>query len=270
MSIDQRLIPALQEILPVGNTHQRAYLIGGQALRDLATAWSARIGLDLPSVRASEDIDVLLSVGNDADADRALAGVLRDFWSLKPDRPATYCWRRDPSVELELATTYGPHDQPARAVRISMAGTGRILAYRMLPLWLHDLNLIEPCSGDHLRRIGLERLRHTALLISKVLAVDATLTAMAMPAPPGWVTRLDRDLGDILLLTDRRVQPGLWCVASTAKRSVLEEHIGPVLERLIAWAGNPPAMASSRAREQLRMVTDGHALWWRRRHGPGG
>lgn len=260
--IDARVIQALEGIVQAGKTHQRACLIGGQALRDLYEALTVRIGPDIPAVRASQDLDLLLSIGNDQAADRALHAVLDAAWSPKPGKPATYAWRSDPAIELDLATTYGDGDQPARAVKITVAGGGRILAYRMIPAWLHGLNLMEPCHAPALRRIGLERLRHTALLVSKLLAVDACLTALADPKPPAWTDRVDRDLDDVCYLTEQRMWPSLWCAASSAKRAELHLHLDPLLNRIRTWASQPPVPVAAETLGRIRQVIDGLPFWW--------
>ncbi|MBA3845289.1 MAG: nucleotidyl transferase AbiEii/AbiGii toxin family protein [Planctomycetes bacterium] len=263
MIVDDRVVRALEGLIRVGNTHQRACLIGGQALRDLYDALRLRIGDDIPAVRASQDVDLLLSIGSDAESDGALHAVLQASWEPKIGRPATYVWREDRTVELDLATTYAADEPPARAVKISVGGAGRILAYRMIPGWLHDLNLMEPCHGVPLRRIGLERLRHTALLISKLLAVHASLVASALPDPPAWMSRLDRDLEDVLYLTDRRLRPSLWCAACAAKRAELHRHLDPHIADIVAAAERPSDSLTQETRARLRTVVDGLPLWWR-------
>ena len=60
--IDERLVRALAGIIRAGGTHQRACLIGGQALRDLYHALQARLG-EIPAVRTSEDLDLLGHLG---------------------------------------------------------------------------------------------------------------------------------------------------------------------------------------------------------------
>jgi hypothetical protein len=118
---------------------------------------------------------------------------------------------------------------------------------------------MEPCHGLPLRRIGLERFRHTALLVSKLLAAHSSLLAIAQPEPPAWTSRLDRDLEDILYLTERRLQPGLWCAACAAKRSDLRRHLEPVIAHLIASVDLPPRQDT---RTRLRTVVDGLPFWW--------
>jgi hypothetical protein len=160
-------------------------------------------------------------------------------------------------------TTYQTGEQPARAVKISRSGSGRMLAYKMIPAWLFNMNLMEPCHDHALRRIGLERLRHTALVISKILAVEACLKALSDPTPPEWTKRLDRDLQDILYLTDRRLRSGLWCVASTAKRQELSGYLGPILQHLSTCADQRPSWLKPQSLERLHTVVDGLPLWWR-------
>jgi hypothetical protein len=196
--IDDRLVLALAGILEAGGVHQRCCLIGGQALRDLYHALQEYIGPEIPGVRASQDLDLLLSMGQDVEADNALHAHLHEHWELIPGRGATYRWRKDGEVELDLATSFSDHEQPGKVARVTLQGSRRINAYRMIPTWLHTMNLIEPCHGIELRRIGLERLRHTALLIAKVLAVDACLRELEGHEPAAWAKRMDRDLEDML------------------------------------------------------------------------
>lgn len=258
--IDERLVRALAGIIRAGGTHQRACLIGGQALRDLYHALQARLG-DIPPVRTSEDLDLLVAVGEDAEADRALHAHLREHWDVDANHGATYRWKADPEVQLDLATTYDAEQPPGKAARITLRGASRILAYRMIPSWLHAMNLIEPCHGTELRNIGLERLRHTALLISKLLAVDACLRELVMEQPAAWVRRIDRDLVDVLYLTDRRVRPGLWCAASTAKRPELRTRLEPTVQR-ITQAITQVAPISRETGDRLQTVVDGFPFWW--------
>lgn len=258
--IDERLVRALAGIISAGGTHQRACLIGGQALRDLYHALQARLG-EIPSVRTSEDLDLLIAVGEDPAADRALHAHLNEHWDGDANHGATYRWKADPEVQLDLATTYAAEQSPGKAARITLRGASRILAYRMIPSWLHAMNLIEPCHGTALKNIGLERLRHTALLISKILAVDSCLREMATDQPAAWVRRIDRDLADVLYLTDRSVRTGLWCAASTAKRPELRKELEPIIQRITSAAGEPPASLAAEARERLRTVVDGLPFW---------
>lgn len=258
--IDERLVRALAGIIRAGGTHQRACLIGGQALRDLYHALQARLG-DVPAVRTSEDLDLLIAVGEDPEADQALHAHLREHWDEEANRGATYRWKADPEVQLDLATTYAAEQSPGKAARITLHGTGRILAYRMIPSWLHAMNLIEPCHGTELRGIGLERLRHTALLISKIMAVDACLRELATDQPAAWVRRIDRDLVDVLYLTDRSVRPGLWCAASTAKRPELRTKLEPIMQRITTSVSIPPASITVEAHDRLRTVVDGMPFW---------
>jgi len=258
--IDERLVRALEGIIRAGGIHHRVCLIGGQALRDLYHALQARLG-DIPGVRTSEDLDLLIAVGEDAEADRALYSHLRDHWDGDPNHGATFRWKEDPEVQLDLATTYDAEQPPGKAARITIRGASRILAYRMIPAWLHAMNLIEPCHGTALRNIGLERLRHTALLISKILAVDTCLRELASDRPAAWAQRIDRDLADVLYLTDRSVRTGLWCAASTAKRPELRAKLKPITQRIATAADNPAASLAAETRERLRTLVDGLPFW---------
>jgi hypothetical protein len=258
--IDERLVRALAGIVRAGGTYQRACLIGGQALRDLSHALQARLG-EIPTVRTSEDLDLLIAVGENAEADRALKAHLREQWDGDPNHGATYRWKIDADIQLDLATTYDAEQSPGKVARITLHGTGRILAYCMIPSWLHAMNLIEPCHGTALRNIGLERLRHTALLISKILAVDSCLGEMAIDQPATWVRRIDRDLADVLYLTDRSVRSGLWCAASTAKRPELRIKLQPIMQRITIALSNSQTSMADETRDHLRTVVDGFSFW---------
>ena len=134
----------------------------------------------------------------------------------------------------------------------------------MIPGWLHDLNLTEVCQAPPLRRIGLARLRHTALLISKVLAVDVCLRMAADGEPPEHRARLPRDLADSLFLTDRAFpRTSLWCRASHQVRPTIQRRMGGVRERIdVAAEGRPPLLSRGEDHADLQRVADGLGVWW--------
>ena len=259
--IDPRAVQALAGLIRTKRTHQRACLIGGQALLDLYGSLRVRIGPHIPAVRASSDLDLLLALGMDAESDRALSLLLNEDWTLKDGQPATYVWRRDTSIELDLATTYDDGEETARTAKITASGTGKVRAYRMIPLWLYRLNLIEPCHTTELRTIGLERLRHGALLVSKLLAVDASMTALATPEPPSWTARLSRDLADVLYLTDRSLRQSLWDAACQAAKPSLQQHLAPVIDRL-RTSRDSLSRLDPETQRHYRTMIDGFPFWW--------
>jgi len=263
--IDARLVQALDELIHSGESgviHQHACLIGGQAIRDLFRSLVANIGPDVRPFRASQDLDLLIVLQEEDGAGDALVAHLRERWRLMPNRPATYQWLNDPEVQLDLSTTYQVGETPGRSARITLRGTGRVLGYGMIPAWLHAMNLIEPCFTPELRRIGLERLRHTALLVSKMLAVGACIHALATEDPPAWTSRLDRDLVDILYLTDRQIRSGLWCAACTTKRQDIEREMAPTIAQVRAAAFRPPEVLDTGTRDRLQTVADALGTWW--------
>ena len=121
---------------------------------------------------------------------------------------------------------------------------------------------MEPCHTPELKEIPLERLRHTALVITKVLAVGVCLEALGKPRPPDWVDRIPRDLVDIQYLTNRAFAKTLWCATCESKRRVLHERLGPTMSLLQESRLSPPSGLSPESRELLREVVDGFPFWW--------
>ncbi len=261
--IDPRLVDAVASLVQEGCVHHRACLIGGQALRDLHAELRVRIGPEIPDVRASDDIDLLLALDADPAANRALHSAMTEHWEPIPERLASFRRRADPEVELDLVTTYEKGQAPAQAMKIAVSGSTHVLAYRILPAWLHAMNLMEPCHAPALRRIHLQRLRHSALLVSKVLAVHASVSKLTEPDPPRWTQRVDRDMDDVRYLTDLSLRPSLWCAASTAKRAELHHRMAPLLDQLRAWSVRPPERMAPASRDRLRQLADGVPSWWR-------
>lgn len=262
--IDQRLVDAVASLVQESCSHHRAYLIGGQALRDLHAELQVRFGPDIPDVRTSDDIDLLLALDDAPDAHQALHAAITEHWEPIPNRPASFRWLADRTVELDLVTTYERDQAPAEPMRIAISGSSRVRAYRILPAWLHAMNLIEPCNALALRRINLQRLRHGALLVSKLLAVHASVSKLAESAsPPTWTERVNRDLDDVHFLTGLSIRRSLWCPAVSSKRAELHRQMDPLLYQLRGWAADPPERLTPATRERLRHLMDGVPSWWR-------
>lgn len=84
---------------------------------------------------------------------------------------------------------------------------------------------------------------------------------MTSDQPAAWVRRIDRDLADVLYLTDRSVRSGLWCAASTAKRPALRTKLEPIMQRIAIAASVPPASIAAETSDRLRTVVDGLPFW---------
>ena len=91
--IDPRIVEAISGIIVAGSSHQRACLIGGQALRDLYDSCVAD-GAAIPVARTSADVDILMSLGTNHEADAALQAALIKEWKRDTTRSAKYLWRR--------------------------------------------------------------------------------------------------------------------------------------------------------------------------------
>jgi len=265
--IEPRLVEAIASLIGRGALRQHACLIGGQAIHDLQAALDDGLG-GIPPARTSTDIDLLIAFRADARADQAIAEAIAADWTSVP-RPGTtssftYAYRADPTVQLDIGMTYEKPGEAAQTIVIRTGGRPReVTACRIIPLWLMQLNLSEPCHTPALHGIGLERLRHTALLVTKLIAVHASLVKLASPDPPAWTARLDRDLADVLYLVALPLRRSLWCAPCVRQAAVLRDHMRPVFADLQTWGIRPPPGVGVQARKDLEALVDGHHQWWR-------
>jgi hypothetical protein len=179
-----------------------------------------------------------------------------------PEKTFRFHWRHDRSITLDLLTVDNA-DARTRVKCLVKIGTGgdMIGAARVIPGWILDIPLTEPCHTPDFGLLGLNRLSHLGLLASKLTAVNNVVDALVQANMPGgkrpdWLqeeNRLSKDLQDIRMLLDIAWLGRIWAPLNQRSRRAAVDTLRETIALFISLQSRP-ALMSGGDFEELRVL----------------